>query len=52
LTLTHENSNKLDENSQKLDQMLKHTAKQGAKEKAAQLKESNMKDYNIPIHQM
>jgi len=52
LTLTHENSNKLDQNSQKLDQMLKQTAKQGAKEKAAQLKESNMEDYNIPAHQM
>jgi len=45
LTLTHENSNKL-------DQILKQTAKQGAKEKAAQLKESNMEDYNIPAYQM
>ena len=45
LALTHENSDKL-------DQMLKHSGKQSAKEERQERKESNMEDFNIPIHQM
>jgi len=40
------------ENSDKLDQVLRHSAKQSAKKKHQDQKESNMEDHNIPAHQM